>query len=135
MRKYQSGCGQPGRKTTISAAALAILSFTGWKSLIPLLRKTWTLYISKFTNSIDTVKALDIPKTILLQTSPNARTVATPALISLEMVKTASDPKDFQQSNIPVGVILEGKFQSLYANRISAALSDSLARGIIISHF
>jgi ABC-2 type transport system permease protein len=82
---------------------------------------------SRFTNSIDTVKASDIRKTILLQSSPNALTVATPALISLEMVKTASDPKAFRQANIPAGVILEGKFQSLYANRISAAMEDSLA--------
>jgi ABC-2 type transport system permease protein len=83
--------------------------------------------LSKFTNSIDTVKAPDISKTILLQSSPNARTVSTPALISLETVKTASDPKSFQQSDIPVGVILEGKFKSLYANRISAAMEDSFA--------
>ena len=56
------------------------------------------------------------------------RTVSTPALISLEAVKTASDPKLFQQSQIPVGVLLEGKFNSLYANRISAAQQDSLAK-------
>src|SRR5450432_747773 len=83
---------------------------------------------SKFTNSIDTVKAPDITKTILLQSSPNARTISTPALISLEAVKTASDPKTFQQSNAPVGVLLEGKFKSLYANRISVVMEDSLAR-------
>jgi len=83
---------------------------------------------SKFTNSIDTVKAPDITKTILLQSSPNARTISTPALISLEAVKTASDPKTFQQSNVPVGVLLEGKFKSLYANRISVVMEDSLAR-------
>jgi ABC-2 type transport system permease protein len=84
--------------------------------------------LSKFANSIDTVKAPDIFKTILLQTSPNARTVSTPALISLETVKTASDPKAFQQAAIPVGVILEGKFKSLYANRISTAMTDSFAQ-------
>jgi ABC-2 type transport system permease protein len=84
--------------------------------------------LSKFANSIDTVKAADISKTILLQTSPNARTVSTPALISLEIVKSANDPKDFQQSAIPVGVILEGKFKSLYANRTSTAMADSFAQ-------
>ncbi len=84
--------------------------------------------LSKFANSIDTVKATDISKTILLQSSPNARTVSTPALISLEIVKSANDPKDFQQSAIPVGVILEGKFKSLYANRTSTAMADSFAR-------
>jgi ABC-2 type transport system permease protein len=82
--------------------------------------------LSKFTNSIDTVKAPEISKTILLQSSPNARTISTPALISLETVKTASDPKAFQQSDIPVGVILEGRFKSLYANRISSDMEDSL---------
>jgi ABC-2 type transport system permease protein len=83
---------------------------------------------SKFANSVDTVKATGIKKTFLLQSSPNARTVSTPALISLDMVKTASDPRAFQQSRIPVGVVLEGKFQSLYANRISPALADSFNR-------
>ena len=82
---------------------------------------------SQFTNSIDTVKAAGIEKTILLQSSPNARTVSTPAVISLETTKMASDAKSFQQSNIPVAVLLEGKFSSLYANRISSATSDSLA--------
>jgi len=81
---------------------------------------------ARFTNSIDTVKATGISKTIILQSSPNTRTVSTPALISLEMTKTASDAKEFNQSNISVAVVLEGKFQSLYANRVSAALADSL---------
>ena len=93
-----------------------------------LITKNLDPVFSKFANSIDTVKAPGITKTILLQTSPNARTVATPALISLETLKNASDPKAFQQSNIPVGVLLEGKFQSLYANRVSAAMADSFTR-------
>ena len=83
---------------------------------------------ARFTNSIDTVKATGISKTILLQSSPNARTISTPALISLETTKTASDPKEFIHSNLPVAVVLEGKFQSLYANRVSAAMADSLAQ-------
>jgi ABC-2 type transport system permease protein len=93
-----------------------------------LITKNLDPVFSKFTNSIDTVKAADITKTILLQTSPNARTLSTPALISLDAVKTASDPKEFQHPNIPAGVLLEGKFKSLYANRISVALGDSLAK-------
>jgi gliding-associated putative ABC transporter substrate-binding component GldG len=93
-----------------------------------LITKNLDPVFSKFTNSIDTVQAPDIRKTILLQSSPNARTVSTPAMISLEMIKTASDPKVFTQSNIPAGVLLEGKFRSLYANRISAAKADSFNR-------
>ncbi len=93
-----------------------------------LITKNLDPVFSKFTNSVDTVKAPGIAKTILLQSSPNARTVSTPALISLEMIKTASDPKMFRQSAVPAGILLEGKFQSLYANRIPVALADSLAQ-------
>ncbi len=50
---------------------------------------------SKFTNSIDTVKAVDIRKTVLLQSSPNARTVATPALISLGNGKNSQRSQGF----------------------------------------
>jgi len=82
---------------------------------------------SKFVNSMDTVKAEGIKKTVLLQTSANSKTVSTPALISFESVKVANDPRVFTQHNIPVAMLLEGKFQSLYANRVSTALMDSLA--------
>jgi ABC-2 type transport system permease protein len=82
---------------------------------------------SKFANSIDTVKAPGIEKTILLQGSDNGRTLSTPALISFESVKQASDPRVFNKPRIPVAVLLEGKFNSLFANRIGTAVADSLA--------
>ncbi|MEO6253044.1 MAG: gliding motility-associated ABC transporter substrate-binding protein GldG [Ferruginibacter sp.] len=82
----------------------------------------------RFVNSIDTVGAEGIKKTILLSSSPNARTIATPALISvLENVKAPEDEK-FKRSNIPVAVLLEGKFQSLFSNRLSQAMNDSLQK-------
>jgi gliding-associated putative ABC transporter substrate-binding component GldG len=83
--------------------------------------------LSKFANSLDTnVKAPGIAKTVLLQTSDNARTVSTPAIITFESIKQASDPKYFNKPRIPVGVLLEGRFRSLYANRIGSATADSL---------
>ncbi|HEY4207453.1 MAG TPA: gliding motility-associated ABC transporter substrate-binding protein GldG, partial [Puia sp.] len=82
---------------------------------------------AKFANSIDTVVAKGIRKTVLLQSSANSRTEGTPAIITFESVKVANDPKAFTQHNIPVAMLLEGKFQSLYANRVSTALADSLA--------
>lgn len=81
---------------------------------------------SRFANSIDTVKAAGVRKSILLQSSPNAKTISTPAMITLESIKTAGDPKTFDRQNIPVAVLLEGKFTSLYANRISPEAEDSL---------
>jgi gliding-associated putative ABC transporter substrate-binding component GldG len=82
----------------------------------------------RFVNSIDTVGAEGIKKTILLSTSPNSRTIATPALISvLENVKAPEDEK-FKKARIPVAVLLEGKFQSLFSNRLSQAMNDSLQK-------
>jgi gliding-associated putative ABC transporter substrate-binding component GldG len=82
---------------------------------------------SKFTNSIDTVKANGIKKTVLLQTSENSKSTGVPAIISFETIKTIDDPKVFNQVNIPAAVLLEGKFNSLFANRISSAMVDTLA--------
>ncbi|HWB94050.1 MAG TPA: gliding motility-associated ABC transporter substrate-binding protein GldG, partial [Puia sp.] len=82
---------------------------------------------SQFANSIDTVKAPGITKTVLLQTSANSRTVGTPAIITFEVMKYKDDPRMFPRANIPVAMLLEGKFQSLFANRIATAVADSLA--------
>lgn len=82
---------------------------------------------AKFANSLDTVKAPGIQKTVLLQTSANGRIVSTPALISFESAKQANDPRFFSTPNIPVAMLLEGKFNSLFAGRIGTAVADSLA--------
>jgi len=82
---------------------------------------------SQFANSIDTVKAPGIRKTVLLQSSANARRVSTPALVTFEVLKYKEDPKYFNESNIPVAMLLEGQFHSLFANRVSTAVADSLA--------
>ena len=83
--------------------------------------------LSQFANSLDTVKAPGITKTVLLQTSANARTVGTPAIISFDVMKYQDDARMFPRANIPVALLLEGKFQSLFANRVPTAVADSLA--------
>lgn len=82
---------------------------------------------AKFPNSIDTVKAPGIEKTILLQSSSNAKAISTPAMISFESVKQANDPNVFNRPNIPVAYLLEGKFHSLFANRLPQVIADSFA--------
>jgi len=83
---------------------------------------------SKFANPIDTVKSPGIRKTVLLQSSVNARVTGTPALISFETLKKAPDPALFNRGPIPVAFLLEGKFSSLFANRISSGMTDTLDR-------
>src|SRR5882757_8481493 len=82
----------------------------------------------KFVNSIDTVETEGIKKTVLLSSSVNSRTIATPALISGKENVNAPEDEKFKKANIPVAVLLEGKFQSLYNNRLSQAMNDSLAK-------
>ena len=82
---------------------------------------------AQYANSIDTVQAEGIKKTILLQSSANGRIVGTPAIITFEVMKYKDDPKMFTKADIPVAVLLEGKFHSLYANRLSSTMADSLA--------
>lgn len=82
--------------------------------------------LSIFPGSIDTVKAPGIQKTVLLASDTNSRTLSTPALVSLQSVKSEDDLRYFNRSYIPVAVLLEGKFSSLFANRFTPALSDTL---------
>ena len=83
--------------------------------------------LSLFPNSIDTIKTAGISKTILLASSANSRTLVTPAMVSLNSVKTEDDIKTFNRSHIPIAVLLEGKFSSLYSNRLSGAVLDTMA--------
>jgi gliding-associated putative ABC transporter substrate-binding component GldG len=83
--------------------------------------------LSLFPQSIDTVKVNSIRKTILLSSSENARIIPTPAMVSFNSVKTESDLETFNRQHIPVAVLLEGKFTSLYTNRLSQGIMDTLA--------
>ncbi len=81
---------------------------------------------ARFANSIDTVEAAGIKKTILLSSSANARKIGTPARISGEENVAAAEDEKYKTAAIPVAVLLEGKFTSLFANRSSQAMRDSI---------
>jgi gliding-associated putative ABC transporter substrate-binding component GldG len=72
-----------------------------------------------FANAIDTLKN-GIKKTILLQSSPYSKKVGTPVEIDLKIVNEKPKPQDYQTANIPLGVLLEGKFSSVFENRVLA---------------
>ena len=81
-----------------------------------------------FPSSIDTVKALGIKKKILLATDTSSRSIASPALVSLNSVQSEADLYTFTKSHIPVAVLLEGKFSSLFANSVGNTVIDSVRR-------
>lgn len=82
--------------------------------------------LTQFPQSIDTVDAPGIRKTVLLSSSSTSRILSTPAKVEWASVRTEEDLRLFNKSAIPVAVLLEGKFRSLFANRLSTALADSL---------
>jgi gliding-associated putative ABC transporter substrate-binding component GldG len=79
----------------------------------------------EFTNYIDTV-GLDtaIKKTVLLSTSKNSRTLSPPLIVSLKEAELTPDEKDYNKSGLPVAVLLEGVFPSLFRNRTISNLTD-----------
>lgn len=81
---------------------------------------------SRFANSIDTIAVKDVRKEKLLVTSKNSRTISTPALISLNENKTTPEDNQFRRDSIPVAMLLEGKFLSLYRNRLTTIQEDTL---------
>ena len=84
--------------------------------------------LSLFPSSIDTIASKGIKKTILLSTDTNSRLVTTPNLVSLNSVRDESELSAFNKNKIPVAVLLEGNFHSLYANRMSPNMLDSIKK-------
>lgn len=71
-----------------------------------------------FANSIDTLQN-DIKKTVLLTTSPYATKVGTPTIIGLaQTIQEQTDRAQKPQPVIPLAVLLEGNFTSVFKNRI-----------------
>ncbi|MFP2997588.1 gliding motility-associated ABC transporter substrate-binding protein GldG [Spongiivirga sp. MCCC 1A20706] len=77
-----------------------------------------------FANPLDTLKN-SIKKTILLQSSAATKKVGTPQIISLDIVEKEPDLQSYTAGHIPLAVLLEGKFKSVYKNRIKPFKMDS----------
>jgi gliding-associated putative ABC transporter substrate-binding component GldG len=74
----------------------------------------------EFANPIEPLKN-DVKKTVLLTSSKYSKTIGTPAEINLNMVEDRPEQKEFTTGgNYPVAVLLEGKFHSVYENRVLA---------------
>ncbi len=82
--------------------------------------------LSYFPSSIDTIAVAGIQKTILLSTDSNSRILSSPAVVDINSGKQEGELESFQKNHLPVAVLLEGKFPSLFSNRVSAAMLDSI---------
>lgn len=73
----------------------------------------------EFASSIDTVGGKGIKKTVLLTTSDKSRVLRTPTQVSLDVMLEEPKPEQFNKPFLPVAVLLEGKFESVFKNRMS----------------
>ncbi|MBP9152708.1 MAG: gliding motility-associated ABC transporter substrate-binding protein GldG [Flavobacteriales bacterium] len=79
----------------------------------------------EFTSSLDTVGKADIKKTVLLSTSDKTRALRTPTQVSLDVMVEEPKPEQFNKRNLPVAVLLEGRFESVFKNRLTEMLKES----------
>ena len=94
----------------------------------------------EFANPIELLKN-DIKKTVLLHSSKYSKPVGSHFEVSLNMVGDRPEPKDFPPNagNIPLAVLMEGKFHSVYENRVlpfkepTFAASNKNSKMIVIS--
>ena len=73
---------------------------------------------SQFISSIDTVKAEGVRKTPLLFSSQYSLSAEYPVRVSLNDLRKDFNPETFNQGPIPLAYLLEGRFTSLYKNRL-----------------
>ncbi len=78
---------------------------------------------TEFISSIDTIHNERLVKTPLLQTSPYTRTLPVPARISLDILRHPPDEAAFRGPARMVAVLLEGKFESLFTQRVLPGIS------------
>ena len=71
----------------------------------------------QFANSIDTLKN-GVKKTVLLASSPFSKADGTPREINLRFDPNNQNKEAYKHGNIPLAVLLEGEFNSVYKNRI-----------------
>ena len=71
----------------------------------------------QFANGIDTLKN-GVKKTILLSSSPFSKADGTPREINLRIDPKAMNKELYKKGNIPLAVLLEGEFKSIYKDRV-----------------
>ncbi|MBW8243327.1 gliding motility-associated ABC transporter substrate-binding protein GldG [Muricauda oceani] len=83
----------------------------------------------QFTSPMDVLEN-DYQKTILLQSSPLSKIDGIPRVVSLDMINQEPDRETYNNGNLPLAVLIEGEFTSMYKNRVKPLkLQNTLEEG------
>ncbi len=74
--------------------------------------------LTEFISSLDTVEAPGISKKVILSTSEYTKILKSPARVSFNIVSIDPDFGNANRPKQPVAVLLEGEFESNFANRL-----------------
>ena len=85
-------------------------------------KNTNALYI-QFASSLDTIQVKGVAHTALALSSPYSIKAGTPVFVDLESLRNVNNSNLYNQGPIPIAYLLEGRFTSLYKNRL---VSDQL---------
>ncbi|MGR3811232.1 gliding motility-associated ABC transporter substrate-binding protein GldG [Jiulongibacter sp. NS-SX5] len=83
-----------------------------------LITKNIDLVISRFASTIDTIPGTGTKKTPLLGTTPYTKVLQAPALVTYNDARKDTDTEEYNNGVKEIGYLLEGRFKSLYENRI-----------------
>ncbi|WP_418499182.1 gliding motility-associated ABC transporter substrate-binding protein GldG [Flagellimonas sp.] len=83
----------------------------------------------QFASTIELLEN-DYSKTVLLQSSPLSKTDGVPRQVSLDILNTPPNKELYNNGNLPLAVLVEGNFSSMYKNRVKPLdLRNSLDDG------
>ena len=71
-----------------------------------------------FVSTIDTIKSAPVQKSIILQSSELSKIQTSPGLIRLAAVQEQLAPEFYTDPSLACGVLLEGRFPSVFKNRL-----------------
>jgi ABC-2 type transport system permease protein len=75
----------------------------------------------KFATPIDTLRtATPIEKSIFLSTTANTLLKSSPVSLDFNFMRFEADRRDYQKGKLPIGIKLEGRFDSYFNNRLTA---------------
>ncbi|MEI8204648.1 MAG: gliding motility-associated ABC transporter substrate-binding protein GldG [Bacteroidota bacterium] len=80
---------------------------------------------TEFVSTIDTLVAPGIRKTVLLTSSKYSRIVNTPTIVNLEILRQDPDERQYNMPFLPVAVLLEGSFESVFKNRLTPEVENA----------
>ncbi len=79
----------------------------------------------EFASTLDTIGNAGVKKTILLRTSKYTKVLNAPVRISIGIVQQEPKQEQYNKGYQPVAVLLEGKFESVFKNRLPPSIAGS----------